>query len=137
MTDHKQTSIYSQVFEEDIDIDSNISELIEILHKLKMTTFNSCEENQINTIWIQFSSESVERFLTICCQDKNSNSNSIYNDIIESIWDIKVDIEDIVINNNNPLLMWAISIRFPKDRYYEILYLCKKELKKKTLHDKY
>jgi len=139
MSDHKQVEIYSQVFEQNIEVDEGIAELIELLGKLDIMTNNSCQENKPGIMWIDLPSVDAERFLSICAshraEDLDNYENSLYGRMVDddtkNSWRYDVCLDDFaekvdeekdeVYYEGNSEISIEISVRFPVSDYPIIL----------------
>lgn len=64
-TNHNQISVLNPFYDEYIEVDEGISELLEVLWSLGIETVLSCEEAQPGIVWIQFyTGQDLSRFLT-------------------------------------------------------------------------
>jgi hypothetical protein len=64
--DHEQTKVLFPGNQELIDVDVGIAPLLVAIWDAGIMTWNSCEENELGIMWIEFSSmKDVERFLKI------------------------------------------------------------------------
>jgi hypothetical protein len=129
--------------DEMIEIDKNISELIEILWKLEIRTCNSCQNNiPKDYIWIEFFDYiSMMNFMDTIIENTPTNQhkrilymqrhekNSWIKDINFTDTTILHDEDDSVISNETiNLLPCCFSIRFPKSDYKMVLNIFKEKL---------
>jgi hypothetical protein len=135
MTEHKQVEIYSPAFGRSIEVDTGIADLIELLHKLDIATYLSCQENHPGIMWINFPCLDAEVFLTICASKREEDivdyENSIYgrmmNPNVKHGWEYnthphdwaeKIDEEkNEVYYDGDSDIDSSISIRFPITDY--------------------
>jgi hypothetical protein len=130
-------------YDEMIEIDKNIAELIEILWKLEIRTLNCCQNNiPKDYIWIEFFDyismmdfmdtiveniqiDQLERILYMERYEKNS----WIKDIIFTDSTILQDDDNSVLSNETiNLLPSSFSIRFPKSDYKMILNIFQEKL---------
>ncbi|MBT3355310.1 MAG: hypothetical protein HOF96_09985 [Candidatus Marinimicrobia bacterium] len=135
MTKHKQVEIYSPAFERNIKVDAGIADLIELLHKLDIATYLSCQENRSGIMWIDFHSLDADVFLTICASNREEDivdfDNSLYGRMMDPYvkhsweynthphdWAEKVNEEkNEVYYDGDSDIDSSISIRFPITDY--------------------
>lgn len=147
MTIHKQVEIYSPLSERNINVDEGIAELIELLHKLDILTFLSCQENQPGIMWINFPSEDADVFLSICASGRDEDfidfENSLYGRMMnENVpqswhytahfhdWSEKYDEKkDEVCYDGDSYITSSISVRFPISDYTLIMERIQSHLK--------
>ena len=133
-TEHKQISIFNPFYNEYIEVDEGISELLGVLWLLRIETSLSCEENKPGIVWIVFSSmDDYQRFLnTLANVDYGFYLNEIESseNWSASIWpwnlSEKID-EDKgeIVPTGPPEILCSVSVRFPKEMYPRILAMLK------------
>jgi hypothetical protein len=138
MTQHKQAEIYSLLKKKIILVDEGIADLIELLHKLGIATYLSCQENKPGTMWINFPSRDAEAFLTICASKREVDilyENSLYARMRDSKlmnnwqydthmydWAEKFEKEEgKIYYEGDSDISCLISIRFPVSDYFLIM----------------
>ena len=138
LTEHKQKEVYNPLYEEIVEVDEDIAELLEQLWALDILTFDACQESQPGTMWIAIPSFAVERFLDIIASNRDEEedpSTSIYNRMMGMGWggDWQYDalVSDLagmpdeatktIIVQGKSVIALHVYIRFPKSDYDEVL----------------
>ena len=135
MNQHKQVEIYSSVIGRIIEVDEGIAELIELLGRLDIATYLSCQENRPGIMWINFPCLEAEAFLTICASNREEDfidyESSLYGRMMDPSvkdsweysthphdWAEKVNEEEkAVYYDGESAIESATSIRFPVTDY--------------------
>ena len=133
---HKQVPLFNPINQKHINIDLNIAELILNLWQLGINTILSCEDN-FDTVWIQFSYDDAKRFLNFLVKQRDNHPELFSNIISEEFWKYSTNIidrseiydkqKDEISRNTRSTIDFEIGIRFPKEDYYIVLNILKRE----------
>lgn len=120
---HATNSMYNPIYDDHVDIDKNISELIEYIWLNGISTTLSCENNAPeNYIWIEFETFfDLEMFLEIVFKDFNSGDNFYDRGFpgwgINEGWYYEIN----ATKNKKHKVSIDISVRFPRKDHNIIL----------------
>lgn len=118
-----------------VDIDSNISELIELIWKCGIDTCNSCEDNiPCGYIWIEFSEYvDYQHFMSIVsyyCDDLDFRDKSLFwQEFIPGAWIHDVHYYEIDGEDPDKLMSPRLYLRFPDTDKELVIDQLKKWLK--------
>ena len=143
MTEHKQVTVHDPTSNAMIEVDELMAPLLEAIWSFGLITCNSCQENKLGVMWIEFlSAEDAEAFITriVSGLDPINNpkaDNWLYSRIKGSSggWqyaahphDVREYIDPecgtIELNASQSCgFILSISIRFPKSDYERLCHL--------------
>jgi hypothetical protein len=147
-TTHKQAKVYNPLINKIIKVDQDIAELLTLLWKLELFTYNSCQfqEETPEVIWIEFDAIAAERFFTIIAQNRDAELEnpeaSLYCRMREFGWEndwtydvLLNDVAEKVARDRDEIyyegtsdIHISISVRFPSSDYDKILNRLKENL---------
>ena len=123
MKEHRQINIWNPYYEQEVQIDEEITDLISLLwHKFGFETINSCQNN-FGCVWIEFVFlPDLESFLDTLALHRDEDQD-LYDDIMEE-WNygtrpmdfsLVLDEEkEEVYQKGQPRILLPASVRFPR-----------------------
>jgi len=130
---HETILLYNPYLSEYIEVDKEISKLINLLWKLDIVTLNSCQEIRTGIMWIQFPFYYGEVFIHILCSELNHHEpllKRILRESPDNAWEYNLSIRDhsaMDYNdkkstfNKKPAVSFNLSVFFPKEDYSIVL----------------
>ena len=139
---HKTERIYCPFMEKQIEIDKDISDLINLLWSADFITYYCCQENDDGLIWIEFPQYYAEIFINAICSELDAQDPIFLRILGESdanSWEYSLSLRNLSDMNHattqldvfdNPVVSFRLSVRFPGEDYSIVLNSFRKWLKK-------
>ena len=114
--EHKQVPIMYEG-EELFQVDEKLQSLIQFLSDRDIETFNSCQDNTGDTVWIEYDLESWMYITTLA---HKNNADELMEFIIEICEILLLSFDDGYVDENDEYihgegLIWSASVRFSKE----------------------
>jgi hypothetical protein len=115
--EHKQVPIMEDG-EEIFQVDKKLQSLIQFLCDQEIYTYNSCQDNVGDTVWIQYD---LESWMYITNVAYNSDNYELFQFIEEICQVLLLSSDDGNMDENDEYwipgknLIWSASVRFPKE----------------------
>jgi hypothetical protein len=137
--EHRQVSLLHPEWNEVIEVDEGISELIVLLWRAEVNTMLCCEENRPGYMFIRFvTAYGLEKFFNMLAINRDKelgNHDSLYHRVIdpdqEGGWEYDILVEDIgneideakdkVVYTLPPEVIFTASVLFPISDYPQVL----------------
>ena len=133
ISEHETILLYNPYLSEYIEIDKEISKLINLLWKLDIVTLNSCQEIKTGIMWIQFPFYYGEIFVHILCSELNHQDpllKRVLSDSPGNAWEYDLSLRDYSAMdysendstfNKKPAVSFNLSVFFPNEDYPKVL----------------